>query len=113
MFKTILQQIAILQLILGGVILVPGVVAVIYGEWYSLLGFCISSLMISGIAYGIYKSLKNVEDPQYQQSLMIAALGWLMIIVMGSIPYYMIAQFTPLEVMQSFVPSQRWLRLRK
>ena len=105
MFKTILQQIAILQLILGGVILVPGVVAVIYGEWYSLLGFCISSLMISGIAYGIYKSLKNVEDPQYQQSLMIAALGWLMIIVMGSIPYYMIAQFTPLEVMQSFVPS--------
>ncbi|WP_335965086.1 TrkH family potassium uptake protein [Galbibacter sp. PAP.153] len=104
MFKTILKQVAGLQLILGAVILVPCVVAMIYGEWYSFLGFLIASAIVSGLGYIIFKSLKEVDDPQYQQSLLIAALGWLMIIVMGAIPYFVIAQITPLEVMQGFVP---------
>ncbi|MCL6219945.1 TrkH family potassium uptake protein [Zunongwangia pacifica] len=105
MYKTILKQVVSLQLILGGVILIPGIVAVIYNEWYALIGFLISSMIVSGIAYLIFRNLKNTEDPQYQQSLLIAALGWLMIIIMGSIPYFIIAQITPLEVMQSFVPK--------
>ncbi|WBL26792.1 TrkH family potassium uptake protein [Zunongwangia sp. HGR-M22] len=105
MLKTILKQIAILQFILGGVMLIPSFTAIIYAEWYSLLGFGISSVIVSGIAYFSYKSLKNVEEPKHQQSLMIAASGWLMIIIMGSIPYFIIAQITPVTVMQSFVPK--------
>ncbi|AVR47373.1 cation transporter [Christiangramia fulva] len=36
--------------------------------------------------------------------MIIAALGWLMIIILGGVPYFIIAHITPLNVMQSFVP---------
>ncbi len=106
MFKTIVKQIASLQLILGFVMLVPCVVAIIYQEWYSFTGFLISGLGVATVGYALFKFLNNVEDPKYQQALLIAALGWLMIIIMGAIPYYIIAQITPFEVMQAFVPKE-------
>lgn len=105
MLKTVVKQIASLQLILGFVMITPCVVAIIYGEWYSFTGFLISGVSVAAIGYGVFRLLKNTEDPKYQQALLIAALGWLMIIVMGAIPYYIIAQITPLEVMQAFVPK--------
>ena len=105
MIKTITKQIASLQIILGFVIMAPCIVAIIYEEWYSFTGFLISGLTVSALGYVVFRSLHNVEEPQYQQALLIAALGWLMIIFIGAIPYYVISQITPLDVMQSFVPK--------
>ncbi|MDR6301538.1 TrkH family potassium uptake protein [Mesonia maritima] len=105
MFKILFKQVASLQIILGGVILVPSLVGIIYQEWYSAIGFFTSGLIISFIGYVLYRFLKNAEDPTHQHALLIAALGWLMIIVLGSLPYYVIAQITPLEVMKSFIPT--------
>lgn len=104
-FKTITKQIAGLQIILGFVILVPCIVAIIYGEWYSFKGFLVSGVSVALIGYAIFKALPNVKEPQYQQALLIAAVGWLMIIVLGGIPYYVIAQITPFEITQQFVPK--------
>jgi len=42
MYKTILKQIASLQIILGFVILVPALIAFIYEEWFSMEGFLLS-----------------------------------------------------------------------
>jgi len=104
MFRTITKQIASLQIILGFVMLVPCIVAIIYGEWYSFTGFLISGIAVVSLGYAVFKTLDKADEPQYQQALLIAALGWLMIMVMGSIPYYLVAQITPLEVMRQFVP---------
>ena len=104
-YKTFLKQIASLQIIVGGVILIPSVVAVIYQEWYSFTGFMLSGLFTTLLGYITYRLLDKTEEPRYKDSLAIAALGWLMIIVFGAIPYFAIAWITPIEVMQQFVPS--------
>lgn len=104
-YKTFLKQIAGLQIILGVVILIPSIAAIIYQEWYSFSGFIISGLFITLFGYAIFRLLNKTEEPQYKHSLAIAALGWLMIIVFGAIPYFVTAWLTPIEVMQQFVPS--------
>lgn len=105
MLKTIFKQIAGLQIILGAVMIVPCIVAAIYGEWYSFSGFLISGTIVAAVGFVLFKSLKSANEPQSQQALLIAALGWLSIMLMGAIPYFITAQITPAEVMQAFVPA--------
>lgn len=99
------KEVASLQIILGLVMLVPSIFAIIYQEWYSLIGFVLSGLLTSFMGYFIYKNINHSEEPEQKHSLAIAAIGWLMIIVLGAIPYYMVAWITPFEVMQGFVPQ--------
>ncbi|MCC4214387.1 TrkH family potassium uptake protein [Leeuwenhoekiella parthenopeia] len=105
MYKTIAKQIASLLIILGGVMLVPCIVALIYEEWYALLGFAVSGIFTSSLGYFAHKLLNTAQEPQYQQSLIIAALGWLSIIIVGAIPYFVIAQISPIATMQEFIPA--------
>ncbi|WP_442846631.1 TrkH family potassium uptake protein [Leeuwenhoekiella sp. H156] len=105
MYKTIVKQISSLLIILGIVMLAPCLVAVVYKEWYSLLGFATSGIFTSGLGYLIYKLLSEAQEPKYQQSLIIAALGWLSIIIMGALPYYVIAHVTPTDIMEQFIPA--------
>ncbi|SDG81764.1 TrkH family potassium uptake protein [Psychroflexus sediminis] len=105
MNKTFIKQIASLQIILGLVMLIPSVPAVIYQEWYSLSGFLIAGTFTALLGFLIYRLLKSTEEPGHEHSLAIAASGWLMIMVLGALPYLIIAWLTPAEVMQGFVPA--------
>ncbi len=105
MYKTFIKQVASLQIILGLVMLVPAIFAVIYQEWYSLAGFLIAGTFTALLGYLVYRLFEKTEEPQQKHSLAIAAIGWLMIMVFGAIPYFIIAHITPLEVMQQFVPA--------
>lgn len=104
MYKTFIKQIASLQLILGGVMVVPCIIAVIYEEWHSFAGFVIAGTFTAGSAFAVYRLLGETAEPEYKHSLAIAALGWLMIITLGGLPYFIIAWLTPYEEMQRFVP---------
>ncbi len=99
-----IKQVASLQIILGFVMFTPSIIAVIYQEWYSLFGFLISGLLTIIVGYLIYRMFENTEEPLYKHSLAIAAIGWLMIIVIGAIPYFVVAWITPMEIMREFVP---------
>ena len=105
MYKTIYKQIASLQIILGMVILVPSIVSGLYGEWYSCTGFLFSGLLITLIGYLGYRVLKNTDEPQYKHALVIVALGWLMIISLGAVPYFIIAVITPGDEYMKWVPD--------
>lgn len=104
MYKTFVKQIASLQIILGFVMLVPAIFAIIYQEWYSLAGFLIAGTFTALLGYLVYRLFEKTEDPKEKHSLAIAAIGWLMIMIFGAIPYFIIAHITPFEVMQQFVP---------
>ena len=97
MYKTFIKQIASLQIILGVVMLIPSVMSIIYQEWYSLTGFITAGIFTALSGYVIFKSLEQTDEPQYKHSLAIAAIGWLMIIVMGGLPIIKIAWITPIE----------------
>ena len=104
MYKTFIKQVASLQIILGLVMLVPAIFAIIYQEWYSLAGFLIAGTFTALLGYLVYRLFEKTEEPKEKHSLAIAAIGWLMIMVFGAIPYFIIAHITPFEVMQQFVP---------
>lgn len=104
MYKTFIKQVASLQIILGFVMLVPAIFAVIYQEWYSLAGFLIAGTFTALLGYLVYRLFEKTEEPKEKHSLAIAAIGWLMIMIFGAIPYFIIAHITPFEVMQQFVP---------
>lgn len=103
-YKTMIKEIASLNIILGLVMIVPGTIAIIYNEWYSLIGFVSSGLFTAFLGYSVYGLFDRTEEPQVKHSLAIAAMGWLMIIIFGAIPYFVIAWITPIEIMQQFVP---------
>ncbi|MBB4119518.1 trk system potassium uptake protein TrkH [Mesonia hippocampi] len=105
MYKTFIKQVASLQIILGLVMLVPSIFAIIYQEWYSLVGFLISGTFTVLLGWLVHRVYRNTKEPQKKHSLAIAAIGWLMIVIFGAIPYFVIAHITPLGVMQQFVPE--------
>lgn len=105
MYKTFIKQVASLQIILGFVILIPSIFAIIYQEWYSLIGFLISGAITLAIGYFLYRLFDKTKEPEDKHTLAIAAIGWLMIMLFGALPYYIIAWITPLDVMNAFVPD--------
>ena len=104
MYKTIFKQIASLQILLGFVMLVPAVVSACYTEWYSFTGFLLSGILTASAGYTVYRLLKKTDEPKYKHSLTIAALGWLMIILVGAIPYFIIAMITPETELLRWIP---------
>lgn len=107
MYKTFLKQITSIQILLGIVMLVPSIVAIIFQEWYSFIGFLAAGIFTAFLGFLSYRMLKNTQEPREQDSLAIAALSWLMIIFFGALPYLIIAWITPEAVMQGFVPKDQ------
>lgn len=104
-FKMIFRQIGSLLIILGYIMAVPLLVSLIYSEFYSAAGFLISGLICYLIGFLLYKKIKISTEPLNRHALIIAAVGWLSIAIMGALPYFIIACITPAEVAQQFVPA--------
>ena len=103
-YKIVFKQIGSLLILLGVVMAVPSIVSVIYKEWYSMLGFLCSALITSGVGYLLFRWLNSAEEPQYNHAFVIAASGWLGITIFGGLPFFIIANITPVEVMNQFIP---------
>lgn len=103
--KTILKQIGSLLIVLGLIEIIPFAVSAIYSEWHSATGFLISVLitLLAGVA--LYRGFYHSEEPHYNHYLIIAASGWLGITAMGSLPFFIIANITPVEMMNRFIPD--------
>ena len=84
---------------------VPTIVSLIYSEYYSLFGFVISGLICLLIGSLLYYRIKSNYEPLKRHALIIAAMGWLSIAIMGSLPFIIIAYITPLEITQGFIPA--------
>jgi trk system potassium uptake protein TrkH len=104
-YKITLKQVGSLLTLLSVVTLVPAVVSVIYGEWYSFAGFVLSSLIIFMTGTELYDRFRKSEDPQYKHVLIITASGWLAVTLLGGLPFLIIAYLTPIDVMNHFIPE--------
>lgn len=104
-FKMIFRQIGSLQIILGFAILVPLLVSLVYGEFYAVLGFFVSSCVCILIGFLLYRGFSSSPEPYTRHAIIIAALGWLSIAVMGALPFIIIAYITPSDIAQQFIPA--------
>lgn len=104
-YQIILKEIGNLISVLGLILLVPIVVGIIYGEWYSSLGFLLAAICSFLVGKGLYYGFKDALEPQYKHGYVIAALGWFIMTMMGGLPLFIIAYITPNSVLQSFIPA--------
>ena len=104
-YKIVLKQAGSLMILLGIIETVPSLVSIIYREWYSAGGFLLSGLLTISFGYIIHKAFRQAEEPQFNQALIIAASVWLALTFMGGLPFYIIANMTPVAVMNKFIPA--------
>lgn len=104
-YQIVFKELGWLISLMGFILLVPVIVSVIYGEWYSALGFILSSVFAFILGIGIRQFLRDAMEPQYNHGFVITASGWLIMTAIGGIPFYIIAYITPLNVLQAFVPQ--------
>ncbi|MFZ5939821.1 MAG: TrkH family potassium uptake protein [Bacteroidota bacterium] len=103
--EVIFKQIGNLLILLGIVVFIPALISAVYAEWYSVLGFVISAMIIVGAGFVLRRIFKESEEPQFNQSLIVAASGWLGITIVGGLPFFVIAEITPEAIMNSYIPS--------
>ncbi|HRZ98323.1 MAG TPA: potassium transporter TrkG [Paludibacter sp.] len=104
-FQIIFKEIGNLISLLGLILLVPAAVGVLYSEWYSVLGFLLAASISIILGQGTHFIFRKALEPQYKHGYIIAALGWLIMTMMGGLPLYIIAFITPAEIMQSLIPA--------
>ena len=104
MFWKTFKILGCLLILQSGIILLPSLVSMIYGEWYSAAGFLISGIIVGAAGYLIYRLFQNAEDPYSHQAVIIAAACWFVLSATGGLPFFVIACITPIEVMQEFIP---------
>ena len=100
--KMVSRQTGSLLVLLGLTMVIPLIVSLIYGEFFTSLGFLISSLICIAAGFSLYKGLHTSVEPLHRHALIIAALGWLSVAIMGGLPYMITAYITPAESAEQF-----------
>lgn len=103
--KTILRDIGALQVLIGGLFVVPLLVSLLYREWYSALSFLIAAGITVPLGGLAYKLCRGAPEPKRHHAMIVAALGWLATVLFGALPFLLAAYLTPLPVLGSFVPA--------
>lgn len=103
-YKVILKQIGGILILISLINLIPICVGLIYKEWYSILGFFISALVIFSIGIFLYRNYKSSIEPEFNHAMIIAATAWFVCIIMGGLPLFIIAHITPAEILQAYIP---------
>ncbi|MGQ3412327.1 TrkH family potassium uptake protein [Natrinema sp. LN54] len=84
---------------------VPMLVALLYGEWYSALAFLIAAGITVFVGGAAYKLSEDAPEPQQHHAMIVAALGWVVTALFGALPFVIAASITPPAVLESFVPG--------
>ena len=61
--KTVVRDIGALQVLVGGLMLVPLLVSMVYREWYSALSFLIAAGVTALAGGAAYKSCEDAPEP--------------------------------------------------
>jgi trk system potassium uptake protein TrkH len=104
--KTILRDIGQICIIIGLISLITLVVPLYFGEYQSKKNFdAIYPLLITVAVYllsglPIYYFFRKAEPATFKTAMVTAALGWLIVSIIGSIPFWLIPyNITSLETM--------------
>ncbi len=81
------------------------VVAALYREWFSALGFAIAAGISAGLGGATYALCRDAGNPRSYHAMVIAGAGWMISAIIGGLPFVIIAYLTPDDVAQAFVPA--------
>ncbi|PSP07488.1 MAG: cation transporter, partial [Cyanobacteria bacterium SW_7_48_12] len=76
----------IFLLLLGGILFVPLLVSLGYGETYSALSFLMGSGVSAAIGGFGYWTCRDAPELTQWQGMLVAAVGWLAVAAVGAVP---------------------------
>jgi len=94
--RTILRDIGALFIIIGFVTLIALVVPLYFGEYgsnspFDAIGYIlVTSAVFFGLGLPLIYIFKDAEPANFKSAMVTAALGWLFISIIGSIPFWLI-----------------------
>jgi trk system potassium uptake protein TrkH len=104
-YPVVLKETGHLLWMLGYIFTVPAIVSAFYREWYSMAGFIISAVITMAFGQALRYLNRKADEPHFNNALIIVAFGWLLATLMGGLPFYVIAQITPPDVLNGLVPA--------
>jgi len=105
LFRTVLRDVGGIQFLLGPSLLVPGLVSVMYGEFYTAISFAISSAVATLFGVITYRKITPAEENGTSQAMITAVAAWLVTSLIGAFPFFIAAHITPAAVANAFVPA--------
>lgn len=99
-----------LQVLVAGGMTAALLVSLLYGEWYTALGFLTAGLITAGSGAVAYRAFRDAGEPKLRHAMIIAGAGWLVSALFGALPFLLTAYLTPAEVAQGFVPPDETYR---
>ena len=89
--ETIGRDIGRILQALAGLMFVSIVVPVVWGEWYAVPALLVSGLLPLVIGRGLTLAFRDAEEPGKLHGMTIAASGWFLVGLLGSVPFLVIA----------------------
>lgn len=103
--QVILKQVGNLLILLSLIVFVPALISALYAEWYSFLGFLLSTIIILFAGLLLVLIFKNTPEPHYNHAFLVVAWGWLALTFAGGLPFYLITVITPVGELNGFIPA--------
>ena len=88
--KSILRAVGLLMQVPGIMALASLPVCWIFEEYYAVWPFCLTALVSIGLGQLLYRLFRPAQVADIRQALLIAALSWLAVFLIGAIPHWMI-----------------------
>jgi trk system potassium uptake protein TrkH len=80
-------------------------VAAVFLEMYVGAAFLVAAVVTGGTGYAARRRFRDAPPPKMKHGMIIAAAGWLMVAVFGTLPFLLSAYFTPATVAAARVPA--------
>lgn len=96
--KAVANDLGKILQIFSGLLFISIPLSLIFGEIYAVPAFLITGFISFFLGYGLQKTYEETPQPSKVDSMITAALGWLIISLFGSIPFLIIAftiEFNP------------------
>ncbi len=91
--KVILRDLGLLVPVVGMMAILSLVVPVVFDEPYAFLPLVITAAVSFGLGIGLYLPFRNAGETKLKHGMVIAAFGWLLIAMLGALPFILTAVF--------------------
>ena len=88
--KTVLRDLGGIFIVIGIITLVSLAVPLYFGEYYALSPMTITVFIFFIVGTPLYYGFKKADAANFKSAMVTAALGWLFISLIGSIPFFLI-----------------------
>ncbi|MFQ6033299.1 MAG: TrkH family potassium uptake protein, partial [Candidatus Bipolaricaulia bacterium] len=89
--RIILRDLGLLVQVVGFMALLSLPIALFFKEHYAINPLLITAAVSFALGQGLYWACRGAGETTLKQGMVIAAAGWLLVALLGSLPFYLIA----------------------